>query len=80
MEIQSKNKIKNIIKNYLQVENNVLIYRYKNGGFIVKDYKDFDNDIDYMGGVMDFPYKRITERDKEYWSTILTIRHILLYM
>ena len=46
----------------------------------MKDYKDFDNDIDYMGGVMDFPYKRITERDKEYWSTILTIRHILLYM
>ena len=39
-----------------------------NGGFIVKDYKDFDNDIDYMGGVMDFPYKRITERDKDYWS------------
>ena len=44
----------------------MLIYGYKNGGFIVKDYKDFDNDIDYRGGAMDFPYERITERDREY--------------
>ena len=34
----------------------------------MKDYKEFDNDIDYRGGAMDFPYKRITERDKYYWN------------